>query len=59
MAAGRVDPSELCEWWLIEDDVDTVTAFVDTHFPGSALVERHGQHVRCVCLFVLGECVCV
>ena len=46
MAKGIVDASEFAEWWLVEDGVDAVTAFITTAFPGAQLVERHGQHVR-------------
>jgi hypothetical protein len=49
MVKGGVDASEFAEWWLVEDAIEAVTAFVTQNFPGASLVERHGQHARFVC----------
>ena len=46
MIKGGVDVSEFAEWWLVEDAVDAASRFVMETFPGAAIVERHGQHIR-------------
>jgi ATP-binding cassette subfamily A (ABC1) protein 3 len=46
MERGRVDASEFAEWWIVENGMDGVKAFVMGTFPGATLVERHGQHAR-------------
>lgn len=46
VSTGSVDASELAEWWLVEDGMDALSAFVLHTFAGAVLVERHGLHAR-------------
>jgi ATP-binding cassette, subfamily A (ABC1), member 3 len=45
-AVGGVEPLAFATWWAGEDAVAGATAFVAAAFPGSALVERHGELLR-------------
>ena len=43
---GAVPPVMFASWWLNEDRVRAVEAFMRKHFAGAALVERHEAQLR-------------
>ncbi|TYZ62891.1 hypothetical protein PybrP1_006990 [[Pythium] brassicae (nom. inval.)] len=45
-AAGAVPTDVFASWWLTADRSDALEAFFRAEFPGSALVEHQGEHLR-------------
>ncbi|KAF1328409.1 Abc transporter a family member 2, partial [Globisporangium splendens] len=45
---GELDATEFCDWWLLEDRVEQLTSYLQTHFGAdcTALLERQADFCR-------------
>ena len=46
LSRGSCDAAILCTWWLMEDRVTALAAFMSQHFPGAQLAERQSGKLR-------------